>query len=180
MHILFCSSEVTPFAKTGGMGDVCGSLPIALEKLGLKVSIILPYYSFIKREAHGIKRLNHKVSLTTVGRDVQVYLVEHEGLFSRPGVYGDKKGDYPDNLRRFCYFCRMALDLMEQLKHKVDIVHCHDWPTALIPVYLKHGYHSRNFYKKTKSMLTIHNLAYQGLFTKEAYSILQLEEKLFG
>jgi len=180
MKIAFCSSEVFPFAKTGGLGDVCGSLPLALEKSGMEISIVMPGYRCVGRSGHTIEQLNENVSRATIGLKISVYFVDHTSFFDRQGLYGDGTTDYPDNIERFSYFCDQALALLKQLDFQPDIVHCHDWQTALIPVFLKEKYSDDEFYTNTKTVLTIHNLAYQGVFPEGQYSKLGLDDRLFS
>ncbi len=180
MKIAFCSSEVVPFAKTGGMADVCGSLPLHLEKLGHEVVIVLPGYGAIDRNKYRFTQIRDNVFQGLVGKNVLVYLVESERYFSRAGLYGDQAGDYPDNLERFDFYCRRTLELFKDLKLRVDIVHCHDWQSALIPLYLKLKLNKDEFFKKTKTILSLHNLAYQGIFPAEQYKKLHFGEKVFA
>ena len=180
MRIAFFSSEVFPYAKTGGLADVCGSLPLALEKLGAQIVIFLPRYRCVNPEKFHLKRLNNHVWTTTLGKDIQVLFVEEERFFERDGLYGDAAGDYPDNLERFQSYCARSLEILKQLNLKIDLVHCHDWQSALIPTYIKFLYGKDPFYSGVKSILTIHNLAYQGIFSKEKYPKLGLEERLFA
>lgn len=180
MNIALISSEVVPFAKTGGLADVCGDLPLSFEHLGDKVSIFLPRYKGIDAKKFGLKKISDDVSLAKLGRDIDVYFVESRKYFDRDGLYGDGKADYPDNLERFRFFCWKTLELLKTLNIRADIVHCHDWQTALIPVYLKHVLDGDGFYQKMKTVLTVHNLAYQGVFPKEKFPLLKLEQKFFG
>ncbi len=179
MKVAFCSSEVVPFAKTGGMADVCGALPLALEELGIRVVILMPRYKCIVSRDHDIRALNNDVSTTTIGKDIQVYFIENEVFSGRDGLYGESNGDYPDNLERFQLYCFKALEVLKQLNIDVDIFHCHDWQAALIPVYLKFLLHKDSFYKDMKSVLSIHNLAYQGIFPKKAFPKLGLKQSLY-
>jgi len=179
MKIAFCSSEATPFAKTGGLADVCGALPLALEKLKANVVLFIPGFKCVDGKKFGIKKLNNFVSTTTIGKNVEVYFIESEKYFHRSGLYGNSRGDYPDNLERFQFFCTKTLEVFKQLNIKPDIVHCHDWQTALIPAYLKHVLRKDPFYEGMKTVLTIHNLAFQGTFAKEQYPQLGLSKKLF-
>lgn len=172
MKIVFCASEVVPFAKTGGLADVCGSLPPALESLGHDIVIITPRY--------GTAGGPGASPVVRIGQNVKVYFVEHKYYFGRDGLYGDINGDYRDNLERFSYFCHQSLRLLKDISFKPDIVHCHDWHTGLLPVLLKTKYDRDGFYKNTKSVLTIHNLAYQGVFPKDQYSILGVDGNLFN
>jgi len=179
MKVVFCSSEVVPFAKTGGLADVCGALPLALERIGMEVVIFLPYYSLIKEGNFFIEKVSDGVFRATLGENIKVYLIAHNAYFWRSGLYGDEEGDYPDNLERFQFFCQRILELLKEFNFQADIIHCHDWQTALIPIYLKEKYQEDDFYSRTKSVLTIHNLAYQGTFPAKEYAKLNLSKKLF-
>lgn len=178
MKVIFASSEAFPFAKTGGLGDVCGALPLALEKLGIEVAIFLPLYKNIDREKFHIKKVTNHLFKTTIGQRSEVYFIKNEQYFGREGIYGCSNNDFPDNLARFHYFCEQVLNYAKQLDFKPDIIHGHDWPTALLPVYLKEKHKHDLFYFKTKSILTIHNLAYQGLFPSIEYEKLGLRSAL--
>jgi starch synthase len=180
MKILQVSSEVVPFAKTGGLADVAGALPVALERLGEEVIAILPRYKTIDDSKFKITKVKENLSYSVIGQNIKVYFIENEKYFNRLGLYGDKTGDYPDNLERFSYFCKRALELLKELKFSPDIVHCHDWQSALIPLYLETVYKRDSFYKKIKSIFTIHNIGYQGLFPKEEYPKLGLDWSLFN
>lgn len=169
LKILLASSEVAPFAKTGGLADVAGSLPIALADLGVDIRVIMPKYASIKV----------KGDETRIGKNVKVYFVEHDDYFNRSQLYGDKFGDYKDNLDRFAFFSREVLERCKREKFKPDIIHCNDWQTALIPVYLNTLYKYDPFFAGTKTLYTIHNLAYQGLFPKEEFPKIGLDWVLF-
>jgi len=170
MKILFVSSEVVPFAKTGGLADVAGTLPLALGKLGLLVKIVMPKYKMVK--VAGNK--------TVLGKNVEVFFVENEKYFGRDQLYGDRFGDYPDNLERFSYFSKACLELIKKMNFKPDVIHLNDWQCSLIPVYLKTVYKDDPFFYNVKTVLTIHNLAYQGLFDKSQFSQTGLSEDLFS
>jgi len=170
MRIAMCASEVVPFAKTGGLADVAGALPLALEKLKHEVIIIMPKYKAVS--VQGVE--------ATIGKNIKVYFIDNNKYFSRPGLYGEKTGDYPDNLERFSFFCKKALDLMKKIKFQPDIIHCHDWQTSLVPVYLKSLYKADKFYKKTRTVITIHNIGYQGLFKKDEFPKTGLDWSFFS
>lgn len=169
MKILFVSSEAVPFAKTGGLADVAGSLPIALEKLGIDIKVVMPKYKTVKV----------KEDRTVIGRNLEVLFIENEKYFNRSQLYGDKFGDYPDNLERFSYFSKSCLDLLKKINFKPDIIHCNDWQSSLIPVYLKTIYKNDPFFCDIKTILTIHNLSYQGLFDKSHFPKSGLGWNLF-
>ncbi|UCB57789.1 MAG: glycogen synthase [Candidatus Omnitrophota bacterium] len=168
MKVLFCSSEVVPFAKTGGLADVSGALPQALEKEGAEVKVALPGYRSAK--AHSPK----------MGKDIEVYLVQNDKYFDRKELYGTSSGDYPDNLERFAFFCKQTLLLLKEKGFCPDIIHCNDWQSALIPVYLKTNFKDDDFFKKTKVIFTIHNLAYQGVFPQDEFAKTDLDKQLFN
>ncbi len=177
MRIFFVASEVVPFAKTGGLADVCGTLPLELERLGHDVSIIMPGYRCIGSLA---KPFNDRAKIITIGKNLKVYFLRHAKFYDRPQLYGDAHGDYPDNLERFAYLCHEAFNLIRDLGEPVDIIHCHDWQTGLIPVLLKEKYAQDPFFARTRTVFTIHNLAYQGVFLKEDMPKTGLEDKLFN
>lgn len=180
MRIAVCASEVVPFAKTGGLADVAGALPLALEKLADEVIIVMPRYKMISDSKFRIHRLSKDVSYSVTGKDIKVYFIENDAYFNRDGLYGDKIGDYKDNLDRFSYYCKRTLKLLKEINFKADIIHCHDWQSALTPVYLKTLCSNDSFYRDTKTVLTIHNIGYQGLFPKEEFTKLDLSWDLFN
>ncbi|MDD5775840.1 MAG: glycogen synthase GlgA [Candidatus Omnitrophica bacterium] len=182
MKIVMCASEVVPFAKTGGLADVAGALPAALEKAGHEVIVIMPGYKMVHAKAGlGIKQVRDGLSAATLGKAVKVYFIDHDFYFGRDALYGDKSGDYIDNIDRFSYFCRRTLDLLKEINFKADIIHCHDWQSALVPVYVRSMTYSTDpFYKGMRTVFTIHNIGYQGLFSKDEFPKLGLSWSFFG
>jgi starch synthase len=181
MKIVFVASEMVPFAKTGGLGDVMGILPKEVAQLGHEVSVWIPRYKRIDPAKWNLKlELENLViplgSEKEVGKvygckleeGLKVYFVDHPELFCRDELYGTALGDYPDNDRRFTFFQRTVLEALRHLKIKADIVHGHDWQTGLIPVYLKTLYSGDTVFRKTKSVFSVHNLAYQGNFPPDS------------
>jgi len=171
------ASEVAPFAKTGGLADVLGSLPAALQAAGADVHVLMPEYRRIANE-YG-KRMEFVGTVTvpigkqvetgsirrfTTAEGVTVYFLGHEHYYHRAELYGGPAGDYPDNDERFIFLCRGALEALRLLSWRPDIIHCHDWQTGLIPVYLRRLYEKDTLYRRMRSVLTIHNLCYQGRF----------------
>jgi len=171
MKIVMCASEVVPFAKTGGLADVCGALPPALEKLGHELVIITPRYK--------ASNIQVPAPVVRIGDNIRVCFIEHNHYFGREGLYGEAGDEYQDNLERFAYFCHQSFHVLKEIKFSPDIIHCHDWHTALIPVLLKTNYQHDPFFKHTRSMLTIHNLAYQGVFPKNQYQKLGIKGHTF-
>lgn len=169
LKVLFASSEVVPFTKTGGLADVSGSLPIALAAQGADVRVITPKYRTAKVGGDS----------GTIGDGVRVWFVENEDYFDRKELYGDRYGDYSDNLDRFSFFCRQALERCIKEGFAPDLIHCNDWQTALIPVYLNTIYKYDKFFERTKTLFTVHNIASQGLFAKEEFPKMGLDWALF-
>ena len=128
-----------------------------------------------------IRASNIKVPtpVVRIGENVRVCFVEHHHYFGREGLYGEAGGEYQDNLERFAYFCHESFQILKEIKFSPDIIHCHDWHTALIPVLLKTNYQNDPFFKNTRSVLTIHNLAYQGVFPKNQYGKLGINGHVF-
>lgn len=180
MKIVMCASEVVPFAKTGGLADVVGALPFALEEQGQDIIIVMPKYKAVSNGKFKIQEAKDAAAYTVIGKNIKVYFIENEGYFNRDGLYGDKSGDYKDNLERFSFYCKATLDLLKKINFKADIIHVHDWQASLIPVYLKANYASEAFYKNIKTVLTIHNIGYQGLFAKDEFPKLGLPWSLFS
>lgn len=170
LRVLFVSSEVEPFAKTGGLADVAGSLPVALEKLGVDIRVVMPKYKIVKT--------NDKIGF--LGKKVAVYFVENREYYNRDYLYGTPEGDYPDNLDRFAFFSREIFRIAKEIEFSPHIIHCHDWQTALVPVYLKTIFKEEQFFKNTKTIFTIHNLAYQGIFPKEQFPRTGLNWSFFN
>jgi starch synthase len=194
MNILFATSEVAPFSKTGGLGDVCGALPRELARLGHRPIVIAPafrqsYGGGAPIEATGVRvevpigqKLvqGHFLRSYLPDSDVPVYLVDQPDYYDRPQLYREEGEDYKDNCERFTFFCRAALEAIPLLGLEVDIVHCHDWCAGLIPAYLKTMYDDRPPFERLASVLTIHNLAYQGNFWHWDMALTGLDWKYFN
>ncbi len=191
MKILLVASEVTPFAKTGGLADVAGALPQALAGLGHDVRIFMPWYHAVSEQhpATETLKLALKVEIDGLRRsagvrrgclgDIPVYFLDYPEFFQRQGLYGTPAGDYPDNAWRFGLFCRAVLDALPQLDFQPDVLHLNDWQTGLIPVLLRSELKADPFYAGTGTVMTIHNLGYQGLFPPETLAELGLDPALF-
>lgn len=173
------ASEVVPFAKTGGLADVVGALPLALEHCGHEVIVIMPGYKCIMGSKFKVNRVSKGISFSIIGRNIRVYFIESSVYFNRDGLYGGKSGDYKDNLERFAFFCRRGLDLLKEIDFRADILHLHDWQASLMAVYLKTLSSGPSFYNRISTLLTIHNIGYQGIFAKEEFSKLGLDWRFF-
>ncbi|WP_445489308.1 glycogen synthase GlgA [Niallia sp. 03133] len=187
MKILFAVSECVPFIKSGGLADVAGSLPIELKKQGTEVAVIMPKYGDIpinllgklKKKLHfnvnvgwrtqycGIEELEYE--------GITFYFIDNEYYFKRPGLYG-----YIDDGERFSFFNRAVLESLEHLNEFPDIIHCHDWHTAMIPFLLKTDYQWMSEYSSIKTIFTIHNLQFQGIMPKSILGdLLNVSDEYF-
>lgn len=175
MKILFVASEALPYAKTGGLADVIEALPRALVKLGHELAVFLPRYREIKPTSVVLPSMT--VPLGTrlrfpaianggVHRGVRYFFLDDPFYFDREGIYGDRNREYPDNAERFTEFSRAAIELAKQI-WMPDVVHCHDWQTAMVPVLLKTSYGDDPVVRDLPVIFTIHNMGYHGLFGRE-------------
>lgn len=195
MKIVMASSEVTPLAKTGGLADVCGSLPVALSQLGHDVSVIMPAYRrHITRSEIEIAGTEHTFEVPVGAKavsgqllrarlpesNVDIILVDQPYFFDRAELYREKGVDYKDNCERFVFFCRAAMEAIRLLDWSVDILHCHDWQAGLIPAYLRCEYQHARGYERIATLMTIHNLAYQGRFWHWDMVLTGLDWKYFN
>lgn len=184
LKILLLAAEVVPFAKTGGLADVAGSLPKAIHGLGHDIRVAMPRYGRIRPDqfdlTHALDSFpvpmnNHtemaELMQTTLDGNVPVYMIENARYFDRDGIYM-----YPDDAERFIFFCRGTLEGMKRLGWQPDIIHCHDWHTALVPNWLKTIYADDSFFADAASVYTIHNLAYQGIFGHRVLEIAGIDE----
>lgn len=188
MKVLFVASEAYPFIKTGGLGDVAYALPKALRKLGIDARVIMPKYSGIPSSFKNCMEDIAKFSVTVGWRnqycgleyltydELPYYFIDNEYYYNRSEVYG-----YYDDGERFSYFSKAILESIKHMEDFIpDIIHCNDWHSGIIPVLLKEHYSEDEKYSNIKSIFTIHNLKYQGLFSKEILGeLLNLSEKYF-
>lgn len=191
MKVLFLSPEVVPFAKSGGLGDVAGSLPLSLKRLKVDVRIAMPFYRVVMEGnlkkriiikdlivPLGAEKLNANI-FETLLEDIPVYLIERDDMYDRPYLYGNKRGDFYDNIERFSFFSHAALRLSEDLGFTPDIIHCNDWQTGIVPALLKGPYRTSRSLSNSSSLFTIHNMGYQGIFPREKLSVTGLPEAGF-
>jgi starch synthase len=190
LKILEVAAEAVPFAKVGHVAEVVGSLPVALRELGHDVRLVMPRYGKINPIKFDLKPLVSNLSiplknnkpekvaiLETIhpnSADLPVYFVDNHKYFDRDGIYS-----YPDDDERFILFCRAVLEMLPEIGWKPDIIHCHDWHTAIIPKWLETLYTKNDFYKGIASVYTIHNLAYQGIFGYRVLEIAGIAEQNF-
>lgn len=197
MRILFVTAEAAPLAKTGGLGDVCGALPKVLRKMGHEVVLFLPYYRQARHwlEEHGIAPevlantqitwANWSAEATFLraalpGSDVPVVLVANDYFFNRDQIYAPRLDGFDDYILRYTFFCRAVIAGCDLVGFTPDILHAHDWHTALLPVYLHSGLRSNERFRDTRSVYTIHNLNYQGNASSEAYAVTGLHSRYWA
>lgn len=174
MKVLFAASEAMPFVKSGGLGDVAGALPKALQKLGVDIRVIIPFYSNIPEHFRQEAKLLLVTSIPLGWRNqycgilqatqngITYYLLDNEYYFKREGNYGQF-----DAGERFAFFSRACLEVLHYIDFIPDIIHCNDWHTGLIPVFLKLFYKNNTMYSNIKTIFTIHNIEYQGVYGLE-------------
>lgn len=198
MKIVFATAEVSPIAKTGGLGDVCGSLPKALAALGHEVFIFMPYYrqamQWFAKNGQSVYPAHQSTSLSwgnwtrdlnlmhsvLPGTDIPLYLVANDDLFNRDYIYSARWDGHQDALERFTYFCRAVVRGCELLGIAPDIVHAHDWHAALLPVYLHSGLRGSEQFRSARSVYTIHNLNYQGVTSADQFGLLGLHSRYWA
>jgi len=194
VNILLATSEAVPFAKTGGLADVCGALPGELARLGHQPAVILPGYRTTRYCGQQIDSLGidfivpiggrtvagHLSESRLPGTDVPVYLVEQDQYFDRDGLYGADGKDYIDNCERFVFFSRAVMEAIRLLNLDVDMIHCNDWQTALVPVYLDIEYRQVPRYEQIATLMTVHNIAFQGQFWHWDMLLTGLDWKYFN
>jgi starch synthase len=202
--VLMVSSECYPYAKTGGLSEVIPALSKALTEIKdeeYQVSIVIPYYGEIKRffpESRSFKKENYETSVvldnkqynatvfsTEISKKVKLYFIENNVLFNRDGLYGYDGGDFEDNTERFYFFSRIVFEMIKDGFLKPNIIHLHDWHTSLLPAMIKSSSMSNDEIKKVKTLLTIHNIGYQGIMNSKVgvwsdFNIDDFPEEIFG
>ncbi|MDA8120945.1 MAG: glycogen synthase GlgA [Deltaproteobacteria bacterium] len=193
MKVLIASSEIVPFAKTGGLADVTGALSRALRRAGVEADCVLPLYRAVDRNRFPLAQagpsvrvpLGHREEVGTVeetdaGGGVCAFLVRNDRYFDREFLYGTKDGEYADNCERYTFFCRAIMEWLGRTGRKYDVLHCNDWQTALLPAYGKTLYSHEDAIRETGTVFTIHNLGYQGLFWNHDLPLTGLGWDLFN
>ncbi len=182
------ASECAPLAKTGGLADVLGALPAALQAMGEEVAVVIPRYGSIDlktarriydRLAVHLGPARYDITIYQAAQEFPVYLVDCPPLYDRPGLYGEAGVDYPDNHIRFAVLARAALAVARWI-FPADILHCHDWQAGLVPAYLRTTFATDPTFLGVRTLFTVHNLGYQGLFPKAALAEAALDTALYA
>ncbi len=193
MKILLVASEMAPYAKTGGLGDVVGGLSSALRERGHEVTCCLPYYRSVPKFAPGAKPIGLTLSIPLGSRavtgdvlewtqadGVRVLFIRRDEFFDRSELYNTSVRDYEDNAERFLFFSKAVVELIGYTRFRPDVVHCHDWQTAFVPVQLSHKTQAGTLAPPLpKTVLTIHNIAYQGMFWSLDFPLANLPGEFF-
>jgi starch synthase len=191
MRILIASPEATPYIKTGGLADVAGALLKEFCTAKEKASLILPLYRRITEKfrlhdtgksfgiAMGSAHVEGRVWLSEDAGNPRAYFIECEELYGRKELYGTSRGDYSDNALRFAFFSRAVMETCLVMDIRPDIIHCNDWQTGMVPLYLRTFYRNRAQLKKTATLFTVHNLGYQGIFPPSDISLTGLGNEYF-
>lgn len=181
-RIYLAASEMYPFSKTGGLGDVMGALPPALARMGAPTAVFTPYYGTLRTARFDLNLIIRNCPVgypwdpitvnvfETDYRGVKVYFLQRSEYFDRKNYYNDYYGDYFDNAERFIFFCRAVISVIRHLDEPPGIVHAHDWQAALLPVYIHFLRQQDPFWRDTKTLITIHNIAFQGRFSSRLFT----------
>jgi len=190
MKIGMISPEIVPFAKTGGLADVVGTLAAALERKGHELCLIMPAYRSALQGNFSLQQTGTKFFVpmadkqeeaellqARLGNNIAVYLVRNDRYFDRESLYGTAQGDYPDNAERYAFFSRTALEVLRQ--NSVAVIHCHDWQSALVIIFLKTQPDRYPELAGSKTVFSIHNLGFQGIFPVVDWALLDLSPSFF-
>ena len=194
MKIVHAASELFPYVKTGGLADAVGSLAGTLAGEGHEVSVFLPGYRAVfdhPDAASATRKLRLKIEMGDVffsgdvrifspRKNLTIYLICREEFFDRQGLYGNGERDYEDNQQRYIFFAKAVIETLRLLELQADVVHCHDWQTALLPVLLRYDERRHGMTLAMKTVFTIHNIAFQGIFPMRAFSLANLPDELLG
>ena len=192
MKILFVASEMVPFSKTGGLADIAGSLTKALSDLGHEVSAVVPFYKATEEKGFDIEEVDCSFSVPISDREeygevfrtvtdagVTVYFIGKTAYYGRDELYGTARGDYHDNAERFIFFSKAVIELCKCLELHPDVIHCNDWQTGLVPIYINRLLSEHPLFQNTGTIFTIHNIGYQGLFWHLDMHLTNLPWNLF-
>ena len=187
------TAEYWPFARTGGLGEAVSGLATVQAAAGHPTTVIMPLYQLVRETTPSIERAGQPFTVALGGRTEhawlyrippsasgpRVFFVESPDFFDRAGIYGDNGSDYPDNARRFAFFCVAALTALQEIAPDTQVLHAHDWHTALAPVYLRTAFKGQSFYDALSTVMSVHNAGYQGHFPAETVTDLGFPPELY-
>src|SRR5437016_12930797 len=187
------TAEYWPFARTGGLGEAVSGLATFQAAAGLPTTVIMPLYQLVRETTPSLERTGQMLTITLGGQTErawlyrtppapgpQVFFIEHPDFFDRAGIYGDNGADYPDNARRFAFFCLAALTALPEIAPETQVLHAHDWHTALAPVYLRTAFAGQPFYRGLSVVMSVHNAGFQGHFPPEIVTALGFDAALYN
>ena len=189
------TAEYWPFARTGGLGEAVSGLATCQAAAGHPTTVLMPLYQLVRETTPSLERTGHPLTVTLGGHTErgwlyrtpplpasgpQVFFIEHPDFFDRAGIYGDNGADYPDNARRFAFFCLAALTALSEIAPETQLLHAHDWHTALAPAYLRTGFAGQPFYDRLAVVLSVHNAGFQGHFPPATLIALGLPAELYN
>src|SRR5437016_806440 len=189
------TAEYWPFARTGGLGEAVSGLATCQAAAGLPTTVFMPLYQIVRETTPSLERTGSALAITFGGHTErawlyrtppgpgggpQVFFIEHPDFFDRAGIYGDNGADYPDNARRFAFFCLAALTALPEVAPETQVLHAHDWHTALAPVYLRTAFANEPFHRRLAVVMSVHNAGFQGHFPPETMGALGLPAELYN
>jgi len=193
--VVHLTAEYWPFARTGGLGEAVSGLATTQAAAGHPTTVVMPLYQLVHETTSSLERTGSALTVT-LGGDIErawlyrtpprdaagphVFFIEHPDFFDRAGIYGDNGADYPDNARRFAFFCLAALTALPEIAPEAQLLHAHDWHTALAPVYLRTAFAGQPFHSRLASVLSVHNAGFQGHFPPETMADLGLPPELYN
>ena len=193
MRLLLASSELHPYSKSGGLADMVAALAKSLGRGGHRVGVVTPLYRGIREKFAGVQEMDYflevplgadrasaRVFTLEPSEGVTVYFLDRPEFFDRAGLYNENHIDYPDNARRFIFFSKCVAHLARYLTWVPELVHVHDWQVGLVPLFIRHQSAYAGWRSPPRSCLTIHNLAYQGVFPRSDYALANLPEQYFN
>src|SRR5213083_252830 len=189
------TAEYWPFARTGGLGEAVSGLATCQAAAGLPTTVFMPLYQIVRETTPSLERTGSALAITFGGHTErawlyrtppgpgggpQVFFIEHPDFFDRAGIYGDSGADYPDNAQRFAFFCLAALTALPEIAPETQVLHAHDWHTALAPVYLRTAFANEPFHRRLAVVMSVHNAGFQGHFPPETMAALGLPAELYN
>jgi starch synthase len=189
------TAEYWPFARTGGLGEAVSGLATFQAAAGHPTTVLMPLYQLVRETTPSLERTGQMLTITLGGQterawlyrtpppaglSPQVFFIEHPDFFDRAGIYGDNGADYPDNARRFAFFCLAALTALPEIAPATQVLHAHDWHTALAPVYLRTAFAGQPFYRALSVVMSVHNAGFQGHFPPETVAALGFPAELYN
>src|SRR5437870_9967230 len=191
--VVHLTAEYWPFARTGGLGEAVSGLATTQAAAGHPTTVVMPLYQLVHETTPSLERTGSALTVTLGGHTErawlyrtppgpgpQVFFIEHPDFFDRAGICGGNGADCPDNARRFAFFCLAALTALPEIAPETQVLHAHDWHTALAPVYLRTAFAGQPFYRGLSVVMSVHNAGFQGHFPPEIVTALGFDAALYN